>query len=137
VRALTPLSSARQCWRFRAATSARLRFLPDVDPWGRTARVMFEGTPPLPPYRGPLSEEGTTGTLRELTWAALVSRLAASRDLRRAYRNHAQHAEGSFDPTCARRIASQHNGNRSVNLDDLSDGNESATTGMDIMPGAI
>lgn len=98
---------------------------------------MFEGKPPLLPSPGPLSDERTAGTLRELTWADLVSRLAASRDLRRAYRNDAEQAEGSFDPTCARRIASQHNGNRSVNLDVLSDGNERAATGMNIMPGAI
>jgi hypothetical protein len=83
---------------------------------------MFEGKPPRLGDAGPLEELGPEGdALRPLSWGELVSRLSAARDLR-ASLPPASAGEGSFDASCARRIAAHHNGNLVVNPADSSNG---------------
>lgn len=81
---------------------------------------MFEGKPPRPGEALPLEAEPWEGeALRQLTWADLVARLAATRGLGGHPENP---CEASFDPFCARRIAAHHNGKDPVNHEDSSNG---------------
>ena len=83
---------------------------------------MFEGKPPSSAAAHPFGEPQDGESLRPLSWSDLVARLAAARDLRGSLGDDAPPADGSFDAGCARRIAAQHNGKHSVNLDDLGNG---------------
>jgi len=83
---------------------------------------MFEGKPPNSAAAQPIEEAQEGKSLRPLSWADLVARLAAARDLRGAYDGAGEAADASFDAGSARRIAAHHNGKHSVNLDDLSNG---------------
>jgi hypothetical protein len=74
---------------------------------------MFEGKPPRIAHA--TSAEGDS--LRPLAWADLVSRLAAVRDLRTDI-SQTGTGEASFDPFCARRMASHRNDPQFVNLED-------------------
>jgi hypothetical protein len=89
---------------------------------------MLEGNPPRHTEASPLDEELEGAVLRELTWAELRSRLAASRGIRRPFGDD-EGVEASFDAGSARRIAAQHNGKEFLNPDALAHGKEPAGTG--------
>jgi hypothetical protein len=108
---------------------------------------MFEGKPPRLGDAGPLEERAPeSDALRPLSWGELVSRLSAARDLRASLPpGSAREGEGSFDASCARRIAAHHNGNLAVNPADSSNGKAPQGTafgamqhgaGAGVVPGA-
>ena len=77
----------------------------------------------------PLEEERGSGALRELTWAELVSRLAASRGIR-GEEFHDAGGDASFDAGSARRIAAHHNGKEFGNHDGLAHGKQPPRRGL-------
>ena len=98
---------------------------------------MFEGKPPRPAEVRALAEEPWEGeALRELSWADLVARLAASRGVRGAYGQDDEGGEASFDALSASRIAAHHNGKHGVNLDNSSNGKGPAGTAARAASGA-
>ncbi|MEO6388258.1 MAG: hypothetical protein ABIT16_09310 [Croceibacterium sp.] len=77
---------------------------------------MFEAKPPRPDDASPLNGEAwESEALRELTWADLVSRLAASRGIRESFQTGEGVGESSFDAFSAQRIAAHHNDKLSIN----------------------
>ena len=81
---------------------------------------MFEGKPPQAGAARPVGQESWEGdALRELTWADLVARLAATRGGGSVVAR-TDESEASFDASSARRIAAHHNGKQTVNLEDSS-----------------
>jgi len=90
---------------------------------------MFEGKPvPAPESRHFTQGEAEENRLCELSWADLVARLAAARELRAELAETDESTLASFDAESARHLASQHDGFRSgeserdVNPDDLGNG---------------
>jgi hypothetical protein len=81
---------------------------------------MFEGKLPKAAETLPLEDAQDGETLRSLSWADLVARLSAARELRASYAGRAAGSEASFDAGSARRIAAHHNGKHGVNLEDSS-----------------
>jgi hypothetical protein len=90
-------------------------------------RDMFEGKLPLAPVAHDSAEDGASaGSLRELTWSDLRSRLEAARDLRQSlYQPMGESSDdhlASFDAHSARRIAALAEGKHVVNPEDLANG---------------
>jgi len=81
---------------------------------------MFEGKLPTPAEAMPLGEAHDGEALRLLSWADLVARLSAARELRASFAGRAAGSDASFDAGSARRIAAHHNGKHGVNLEDSS-----------------
>ena len=81
---------------------------------------MFEGKLPTPAEALPLGEPQDGEALRLLSWADLVARLSAARELRASFAGRAAGSDASFDASSARRIAAHHNGKHGVNLEDSS-----------------
>ena len=90
---------------------------------------MFEGNPPRQADAHSLEEERDSGALRELTWAELVSRIAASRGIRGEEFVEAG-GDASFDAGFARRIAAHHNGKGFGNHDGLAHGKQPPGRGL-------
>lgn len=94
---------------------------------------MFEGLPPHPADSHPLDIEGESRVLRELTWAELVSRLAASRGIRGGFSQ--SYCDASFDAASARRMAAHYQGSAHqegkefLNPDDLAISEQAPDTG--------
>jgi hypothetical protein len=80
---------------------------------------MFEAKPPRVAEAHPCEESLDGDVLRTLSWADLVTRLAAARELRAAFDGT---SAASFDAGSARRIAAHHSGKHSINHDASSNG---------------
>jgi hypothetical protein len=84
---------------------------------------MFEGKPPNPAAAQPLDRRSVRkGGLRPVSWADLVARFDAVRELRTELGIGEAAGEASFDPDSARHIAEIGEGKPDINLDDLADG---------------
>jgi len=90
---------------------------------------MFEGKSSHDGYDGTNSGEfAAGGSLREVAWGELVSRLAAARDLRCELGATTATGEGSFDAESARRIASRGGSKPEINSDALGNGKDAAAS---------
>ena len=88
---------------------------------------MFEGKSSHHGFGGDESgNPGAGGSLREVAWGELVSRLAAARDLR-CEMGSTGTGEASFDAESARRIAARGEGKPEINSDALGDGKDAGT----------
>ena len=83
---------------------------------------MFEGKLPIAAEALPYGEPQDGDALRLLSWADLVARLSAARELRASFAGRPAGSDASFDAGSARRIAAHHNGKHGVNLEDSSYG---------------
>jgi hypothetical protein len=90
---------------------------------------MFEGKPiSASESRKSTQGEAEENALCELSWADLVARLSAARELRAELAESDEGTLASFDAESARHLASQHDGfrirdsQRDVNPDDLGNG---------------
>ena len=81
---------------------------------------MFEGKLPIAAEALPYGEPQDGDALRLLSWADLVARLSAAREVRASFGGGAAGSDASFDADSARRIAAHHNGKHAVNLEDSS-----------------
>jgi hypothetical protein len=90
---------------------------------------MFEGKSSHHGYEGGESGKSSAGgSLREVAWGELISRLAAARDLRCELGASTATGEASFDPESARRIAAARGDDKpEINPDALGDGKDAGT----------
>src|SRR5687767_7906454 len=99
---------------------------------------MFEGKLPKPGAFQPLEDEHIDAEcLRSLSWADLVARLSAARELRAALRPGNGGSDASFDAGSARRIAAHSNGKQPVNLDTSSNGKVGERTANRVDPALV
>ena len=97
---------------------------------------MFEGKPPSTADALPLSEPQDGESLRPLSWADLVARLSAVRDMRASLEGRPAVSDASFDASSARCVAALHNGKHAVNPEDSSYGKGPQGMANDAVQGA-